>query len=1091
MISVAHVLPDGTVKESFEMADGMTLEQAARTICPDSGGKFPAPVIAIVGSKPAVRELGDWDYPLADGALVQFRQLALGGGGGGGSNPLQMVLQIAIIALAVAASVFTAGSSLFAAGGALAGMGGLFGGLAGAGVMILGTMLMGQLFPQSLPQGQLSANAAAAASPTYSINASGNQARLYQPEPEGFGRMKIVPDFVANTWTQYVGNDQIGYFVYGIGRGRYEVESLQFGESVFWRDGELVEGSPYEIQDIQFVEPGQAVTIFPDNVIASDEVNGQELFAPNDAEYDGVIGPYTTNSPGTKTNKLLFDFVLQTGLGHYNDQGDLENYSVSWKIEYRAVDDFGNPGSEWAVLDTPSMTAATLTPQRLTKTYDVAEGRYQARVVRTSNTTGDGRTLDTLVWGAMRAILPGTYAYPISCIAFSIKASNALTQNASTRFSVIATRKLPLYDRATKTWSDETPTRSWAAAVAHVCKCEWGGRVSDANIDLDALWTIDEKLQARGWQYDAYIDGAYLVWPLLVEMCQSQCVIPRFVGPVLSFVMDAADRPPVFALTPRNIVRNSFSVTYATWSDETPDDVTVEYLDADYGYQQRDVTATLPESESREPSGLNILGITSREHAHKVAVAYAAHNRWQRVIVECQVEALGRVINRGDVCTVAHPRFRNTAAGAVASWDEGGLEISLKRDMGRTGADTDEGDGYIALTRQDGSIWGPCKLAALEDSTAVLDSADYATLLLQGQGNPFEWLTSGMDRLPTTWTLYASRVYQRLMVVDSVTTQDFLHYSLKLLNYDDRIYQYGDMETPPWQGRGQLPVVETLDAPENLRGVIKAPETVTLVWMSVPGASWYEVETSATGESWVNLGRSNVTQMTVTVAPGVIYARVRAASDTLQSGWAMWEGDTSIPVPATPRLVLEGEYVGGDATLFWPPVEHAEKYAVALKSGGQVVYTSAVESGPFVVTPEMQEGGPFRELECMVSAVGAAGSSPEATVALSDPAPVAPVDAEVVIGASGVTLESVTPDEAPDKTGYVIVRGDAPGFTAAQAAELRQTAALPYVWDGLAAGTYYFRVVVKDAFFDLARNPLSLNWSPVLAVEISGGGDGQ
>lgn len=1087
MISVAHVLPDGSVKESFEMADGMTLEQAARTICPDSGGKFPAPVIAIVGSKPAVRELGDWDYPLGDGALVQFRQLAMGGGGGGGSNPLQMVLQIAIIALAVATSVFLGPGAFGIAG---LGLNSFVASLAGAGVMILGTMLMGQLSPQNLPQGQLSANAAAAASPTYSINASGNQARLYQPEPEGFGRMKIVPDFAADTWTQYVGNDQIGYFVYGIGRGRYEVESLQFGESVFWRDGALVEDSPYEIQDIQFVEPGQAVTIFPDNVITSDEVSGQELFAPNDAEFDGSIGPYTTNPPGTKTNKLLFDFVLQNGVGHYDDQGNLNNYTVSWKIRYQAIDDIGNPASEWATLDEITVTNSTLTPQRMTYAYDVADGRYQCDIIRTSNTTGDGRTLDTLIWGAMRAMLPGTYAYPISCIAFSVRANNALTQNASTRFSVIATRKLPLYDRATKTWSDETPTRSWAAAVAHVCKCEWGGRVSDANIDLDALWAIDEKLQARGWQYDSYIDGAYLVWPLLVEMCQSQCVIPRFVGPVLSFVMDAADRPPVFALTPRNIVRNSFSVTYATWSDETPDDVTVEYLDADYGYQQRDVTATLPESESREPSGLNILGITSREHAHKVAVAYAAHNRWQRVIVECQVEALGRIINRGDVCTVAHPRFRNTAAGAVASWDESGLKIGLKRDMGRTGADTDEGDRYIALARQDGSIWGPCKLAVLEDSTAVLDSADYATLLLQGQGNPFEWLTSGVDRLPTTWTLYTSRVYQRLMVVDSVTTQDFLHYSLKLLNYDDRIYQYGDMETPPWQGRGQLPVLETLDAPENLRGVIKAPETVILVWMSVPGASWYEVETSATGESWVNLGRSNVTQMTATVAPGVIYARVRAASDTLQSGWAVWEGDTSIPTPDAPAPVLDGEYAGASAAISWEPVEHAEGYAVALKSGGQTLYASRVASGPFEVTPEIQEGGPFRELECTVSAVGAAGTSPEATVALSDPVPEAPEAAEVIVGESGVTLQSVTPDEAPDKTGYVIVRGDAPDFTAAQAAELRQTAALPYVWDGLTAGTYYFRVAVKDAFFDLARNPLGLNWSPVLAVEIPGGGDG-
>lgn len=1028
MISVTHVLPDGTVKESFEMADGMTLEQAARTIFPDSEGRFPAPVIAIVGSKPAVRELGDWNYPLS-GACVQFRQLALGGGGGGGSNPLQIVMQVAVIVLAAAAAAFTGGTSFLGIAGLGLGWGTLAGGLVGAGAMMLGTMLMGALFPQSLPQGQLGANAAAAASPTYSINSSGNQARLYQPEPEGFGRMKIVPDFVANTWTQYINNDQIGYFVYGIGRGRYEVESLQFGESVFWRDGALVKDSPYEIQDIQFVEPGQTVTIFPDNVIASDEVSGQELFAPNDAEFSGSIGPYATNPPGTKTNRLLFDFVLQSGIGRYDDQGNLNNYTVSWRLRYQAIDDFGNPASEWAILDEITVTNGTLTPQRMTRAYDVAEGRYRCDVVRTSGTTGDGRTLDTLIWGAMRAMLPGTYAYPISCVAFSVRANNALTQSASTRFSLTATRKLPLYDRSSKTWDNETPTRSWAAAVSHVCKCEWGGRISDANIDLDALWAIDEKLQARGWHYDAYIDGPYLVWPLLVEMCQSQCVIPRLVGPVLSFVMDVADRSPAFALTPRNIMRNSFSVTYATWSDETPDDVTVEYLDAAYGFQQRDVTATLPESESREPSSLNILGITSREHAHKVAVAYAAHNRWQRVIVECQVEALGRIINRGDVCTVAHPRFKNTASGAVTDWNEGGLRLALKKDMARP---LPEGnDLYLALTRQDGSVWGPCRLAALENSTAVLDSADYATLLLQGQGNPFEWLASGVDRQPTAWTLYTSRIYQRLMVVDAVTTQDFLHYSLKLLNFDARIYQYDSLETPPWQGRGQLPALETLGAPENLRGVIKAAETVTLVWMSVSGASWYEVETSATGETWVSLGRSNVAQMTVTVAPGVIYARVRAVSDSLQGGWTVWQGDTTIPAPAMPEIAVDEGYTGGTALVSWESVEHAEQYAVALKSGGKVVYTGKMESGPFEVTPEIQEGGPYRSLVCTVSAVGVGGTSQGAKVKLEDKAPDMPTDAQIVAHADSVTLQSVSPAQGGDSTGFVMLEGT--GLTLLQA----------------------------------------------------------
>lgn len=52
---------------------------------------------------------------------------------------------------------------------------------------------------------------------------------------------------------------------------------------------------------------------------------------------------------------------------------------------------------------------------------------------------------------------------------------------------------------------------------------------------------------------------------------------------------------------------------------------------------------------------------------------------------------------------------------------------------------------------------------------------------------------------------------------------------------------------------------------------------------------------------------------------------------------------------------------------------------------------------------------------------------------------------------------------------------------------MRQTSSLPYTWGGLTAGTHYFRVAVKDIFFDIARNPLDLQWSGVLAVELPGG----
>lgn len=137
-----------------------------------------------------------------------------------------------------------------------------------------------------------------------------------------------------------------------------------------------------------------------------------------------------------------------------------------------------------------------------------------------------------------------------------------------------------------------------------------------------------------------------------------------------------------YMLTPRNIRRGSFKLTWNTWSSSTPDDVVMNYLDAAYGFQQRDVKAVLPESESREETSLEMLGITGREHAFRVAVGYAARNRWRRIGVECQVEGLGRLMNRGDVVTVSHPRLRNTASGKVDAWDEAGLALTLRPGYG-------------------------------------------------------------------------------------------------------------------------------------------------------------------------------------------------------------------------------------------------------------------------------------------------------------------------------------------------------------------------------------------------------------------------
>ena len=1283
------------LKERRNVPDGLSLRDMAALLCPGSED-FPAPTIAVMEGAPVLRRDGGWDVPIRGGAtVVVFVELPLGGGGGG-SNPLTVIFAVAAIAVTIWNPGLGIAGMMGLTGTTASVVGGVMTGLMAGGIVALGGVIAGA---PRLSQGQVGAFNAAAASPTYNVNASGNMARLYQPEPEGFGRMLIVPDYVGRYWMQYNANDQYGYFLYGLGRGTYEVESLQYGDTVFWRDGRLVpsgytseDGEPYarqleqqlltsgqgggwagpwaavpagaaartftaviefpdglcgyvgtwedkhyddhtgqwveghvawtpvsisvsvemqyrEIDDagralsdwkplmaatwrsedhpkekrnvrfysarsslplslfdwldwpkpfslsltgavpvygryefrarnasafvpdasytvkpekpwthtppvvetqparqrvvlkslscttasaqVQICEPGQPVTLFPDNVITASEVGGQELFGPNEAEYEGFVGPYVTNPPGTKTDHILIDMVAPQGVGRYDDQGNLGWYTVSWEYQYQAIDDYGNAVSGWATLSAGAFDNHTMTPQRVTLTCPVAPGRYQVQGRRTSNSTGDGRTLDTLQWTAMRAMLPGTLTYPQSVVAVKLKASNAMSQAAAGKFKALLTRKLPLYDPDSRTWSAPTPTRSWAAAVCAVCKAEWGGNIGDEQIDLDALWDIDRRLEARGWRYDAYLDGAYNVWQLVTEMCQAVLCIPRMLGTIVSAVEDRPGRPAQHLLHPRNIRRGSFRLTWNTWSEQTPDDVTVAYLDAAAGYQQRDVTAVLPESESREPSSLNVLGVVDREHAFGVAVGYAARNRWRRVVAECEVEGLGRMLLPGEVCSVAHPRFRDTVSGTLESWDAAALALNVKVEAGEV---PESGDLYLALTAPEGTLWGPVRLLSCREGRAFLDPEDHAALLVQGQGNPFAWLSRGERSLPTVWTIQTARTFSRRMIVLSVRPLDLWRHSVTLINDDDRVGSYGALPVPLWQGRGQLPVVDSLDAPRGLAVAVGGGDddapVLNASWQTVVGAVGYEVEYSSDGAAWARQGRVTISAISVVARSGPAWLRVAAVSENLQSAWTVWRGDSSVTRPVAPVLD-EPVYAGARLRLAWEALPEAENYTVNLEAGGLAVRSAAGLTEPlFEYAPDQAktDGGPWRTLTIKVFGVNAAGPGDVAALEVGDAVPAEITDVDVETGADSVTLNGVAGPEPVgegDVTGYVILRGAGPDFDAGSVAEMRVAPGLPFTWGGLSPGeTYWFRMAAKDAFYDAAPDYGSLRYSAVLTVTL-------
>ncbi|MEI6619792.1 MAG: phage tail protein, partial [Betaproteobacteria bacterium] len=232
-----------------------------RELAPD----WDMPYVAFLDGKPILRS--DWHMVLGDDHVIAFIDADAfpqgGGGGGGGSNPLRVVAMLAVV-------YFTGGM-----GGAMLGIegaaavGGLGVAIANAAVTMIGIALVNAIFPAPKPTSPQQAAALASPSPTYNLQAQGNSGRIDAAIPEHFGRMLCYPDFAAQPYAEYAGNEQYLYMLLCIGRGSYDVETLK------------IEDTPidnYEEVAYEYVPPNGAITLFPTDVTTSSEVSGQSPY---------------------------------------------------------------------------------------------------------------------------------------------------------------------------------------------------------------------------------------------------------------------------------------------------------------------------------------------------------------------------------------------------------------------------------------------------------------------------------------------------------------------------------------------------------------------------------------------------------------------------------------------------------------------------------------------------------------------------------------------------------------------------------------------------------------------------------------------
>lgn len=706
-MSAAHLV---VVRNPFHPAAGRELREVPAGATLESlAPKLAAQPFIVMLNGEAVLRAG-WSRSVAADDIVTV--VFLPRGGGDGSNPLKIVLMVALAVYAGPMANAMLGAELAgtAAIGSIT-----FGQIAAAGISFVGNALINAVVGTPKAPSNLQAASLAAPSPTYSLQAQGNLARLDQAIPVQYGRLCAYPDFAAQPYLEFAGNEQYLYQLLCVGAGEYDIEQVRIEDTSI---------DSWEEVETEVIAPHGACTLFPTNVDTSGEVSGQELDGTAAATYsqtgttltvtetahgrsvgqtvyldftsgsatDGAysiattptadtftvtaasattsgnvtvqsfLGPFVANAAGTDANALGLDFVMGRGLYYANDAGGLDAQTIAWTVEAREIDDSGSPVGSWAVLGDETMTAGTTTPQRVSRRYSVAAARYEVRVRRTNVKQTDSRYGHEISWAGLRGYLPETRDYgDVTLIAIKARATNNLSMQASRKINVIATRKLQPWTGSAFGTLASTRSIAWALANA-CCDSTWGAGLPEARVDLDGLLALDATWTARGDHFDGRFDSTISFWEALTKIARAGRAYPYMQGGVVRFARDEAATVPVALYSMRNIVRGSFQVQYLTPHEQMADAVDVAYFD-ETAWQMRRVQAKLPDSTAAKPAKVDLFGVINRDHAFREGMFEAACNRYRRKLIRFATDMEGFIPSFGDLIAIAHdmPQWGQTA----------------------------------------------------------------------------------------------------------------------------------------------------------------------------------------------------------------------------------------------------------------------------------------------------------------------------------------------------------------------------------------------------------------------------------------------
>ena len=585
----------------------------------------------------------EWDTICPEnGSLINVKAQVAGGGGGDNNKVINTIAMIAVVAVAIYAPYalgFVTEAGALTMGGAML----------SAGIMIAGSLIVNALVPILPPSAatlDFASGSNAAASPTYSISGGSNSMRPYQSMPIVMGTHRFFPDLGSKPYTEYRDNDQFLYQIFHFGLSDITLSDITIGSTP------ITSYSEYTWYD---QDSEGRLTAFPGNV---DSIAGASLTQAAD---------WIQRTSSANAYRLGIDV---TGVFYYaNDRGGLDYTSVDFEIQYKPTG-----SSTWSSSINLNIGSNSQTPVRKTYYIDVANGTYDVRVRRITADTTDSRLQNKTGFDTLRTYQLDTSSYYGQYRrGLVIRASEQLN-GAIQQLSVTAQAKANYWNGSSWVYGYTSNPAHWFVDFAKGRfdtngRLVYGVGLQDAQIDLVGLAAWATFCANEGITFNAVFDGTQSAADVLTTITRCGLASPSWASGKLGVVWDGRNQTPAAQFGMGNIIKGSFSVSYAT--ESLADEIVVRFVNPDKEWNQDEVRVNVPGViDSVNPTTVDLMGCTSASMAGKFANYIAAQQYYRKRRISWDTDFEGFVCQRGDVVMLSHDLTQWAYSGRVIEFED-------------------------------------------------------------------------------------------------------------------------------------------------------------------------------------------------------------------------------------------------------------------------------------------------------------------------------------------------------------------------------------------------------------------------------------